>query len=52
MTALNHKSQGNRPSPLRFPHCLVALLGATVCTELSETGKISHRTFVRSREGE
>jgi hypothetical protein len=31
MTTLNHKSQGNRPSPFRFL-VLIALLGATVCT--------------------
>ena len=31
MTTLNHKSQGNRPSPFRLL-VLIALLGATVCT--------------------
>jgi len=52
MTTPKHNSQGNRPSPFRFLVFLIALLGATVCTELTETGEISRGEIVRGREGD
>ncbi|MGB8060702.1 MAG: hypothetical protein WCF26_02250, partial [Candidatus Sulfotelmatobacter sp.] len=52
MTTLKHNSQGNRPSPFRFLVFLIALLGTSVCKELSETGEISRGEIVRGREGD